>query len=123
MTYDKIKAMISDGYYIHCKTKKETYNATNMLLELGFKHGRSGYSKMYADGDIRDELPSNDNISSWYANPTIIDGGEIEYDAKEYPNMQIEYCEFEDYYNFKMGAFVEDGTEICCDMKQLFALL
>lgn len=123
MTYDEIEAVISDGYYIHCKTKEETYNATNMLLELGFKHGGSGYSKRYADGDIQDELCSDDSISSWYANPTIYGDAEIEYDAREHPDRQIEYSEFENYYEFKMGMPAEDGIEICCDIKQLFALL
>lgn len=121
MIYDEIEAAISEGYHIHCETKEETQNATNMLLKLGYVHGTSGYSKRYAEGNIGDEL-RNSRCYSWYAAP-FVHNGMVEYGAMYYYDEQIEYSEFENYYNFKMGISAEDGTEIRCDMKQLFALL
>lgn len=112
---------LHDGKYIECDTKQKTYNATNMLLDLGFKHGDSGYSTRYAVGDISDELYVSDyrnTIRSWYCNPCITKNDQIEYEAR-ISSGTIPYDDFVAYYEETMWG--EDITQY--DVEQLYSMI
>lgn len=119
LSCSQVYEALRDGKYIACKTKQQTQAVTNMLLDLGFKHGKSGYSRRYAEGDIQDELDtSNAFRHSWYSNPCVNSDNRIEYHAR-ISNKDIQYDEFVAYYTETMGK--ED--DVRCDTEQLFAMI
>ena len=44
------------GRRINCETVEERCLATNLLLEMGYRHGNSGYSKKYCDPSNQERL-------------------------------------------------------------------
>lgn len=70
ITYDEfIQRFWESNFYVNCITLEETAQATNMLLDIGFRHGNSGYSERIASGDNEEE----------YMIPFLDDRGRIEY--------------------------------------------
>ena len=71
-----LKERLAGGRRINCETVEERCLATNLLLKMGYRHGKTGYSKKYCD-------PSNQDRS--YMCPYVSNGA-IEYWGGSAPN-------------------------------------
>lgn len=109
ITYNEfIQRFWEENFVVKCSTLEETAQATNMLLDIGFVHGSSGYSKRIAEGDNEER----------YMIPFITDRGKIEY-YRNYDNCDdwdtvdfvelAELCEYNDEFNveeFDLDGFL-----------------
>lgn len=64
-----LKERLAGGRRINCETVEERCLATNLLLKMGYRHGKSGCSKKNCDPSNQDKL---------YMCPYVCNG-EIEY--------------------------------------------
>ena len=51
-----LRELLEDGRRINCETVEERCLATNLLLKIGYRHGKSGYSKKYCDPSNQERL-------------------------------------------------------------------
>ena len=65
-----LRERLAGGHRINCETVEERCLATNLLLKMGYPHGKTGYSKKYCDPSNRDKsymcpYVSNGAIEYW----------------------------------------------------------